>query len=280
MIALADAYALRDVIRRGHSAAPPAAAGRGARAVRAQIWGSSFIRACSISRCSSSRRSSRVLQYLEQFGLFDMEAWFTPESARRRPAISSLRVTLVLIPLLLILGLVSGVVRTVARDFGFRLTRTQAGLRRRRGLFTLSEVVIPVRRTQVALIESGPIARRLGWYSLSFQTLGADQKEGGVQVAAPFARMEEIAADPRRGGLSDAAAARGVRPRPAPRPCPLGRPLAALWRGGRRVGPAGRAARRHCRRPAAGVRPVRRAALAQARLCARRARPVRHRAAS
>ena len=82
--------------------------------------------------------------------------------------------------------------RTVARDFGFRLTRAESGLRRKRGLFTLSEVVIPIRRTQVALIESGPVARRFGWYRLSFQTLGADQKEGGVQVAAPFARMDEI----------------------------------------------------------------------------------------
>ena len=79
-----------------------------------------------------------------------------------------------------------------SRDFGFRLTRTEAGLRRRRGLFTLSEVVIPLRRTQAALIDSGLIGRAFGWYRLSFQTLGADRKEGGVQVAAPFARMDEI----------------------------------------------------------------------------------------
>jgi putative membrane protein len=42
------------------------------------------------------------------------------------------------------------------------------------------------------VIDSGPVARRLGWYRLSFQTLGADRKEGGVQVAAAFARMDEL----------------------------------------------------------------------------------------
>ena len=109
-----------------------------------------------------------------------------------------MRTTLILVPLLILLGVISGLVRTIGRDFGFRLTRSgdaaNPGLRRRRGLFTLSEVVIPVRRTQVALIESGLITRRLGWFKLSFQTLGADTKEGGVQVAAPFARMEELEA--------------------------------------------------------------------------------------
>jgi putative membrane protein len=94
--------------------------------------------------------------------------------------------------LVILLGVIAGIVRTVTRDFGFKLTRSEAGLRRRRGLFTLSEVVIPIRRTQVAFIESGPVARMLGWHRLSFQTLGADKKEGGVQVAAPFARMEEV----------------------------------------------------------------------------------------
>jgi len=94
--------------------------------------------------------------------------------------------------LLVLLGVVSGVVRTLARDFGFRLTVSEAGLRRRRGLFTLSEVLIPARRTEAARIDTGLISGRLGWQSLAFQTLGADAKEGGVQVAAPFARPEEV----------------------------------------------------------------------------------------
>ena len=69
---------------------------------------------------------------------------------------------------------------------------------------------------QVALIESGP---RLGcWvHRLSFQTLGADRKEGGVEVAAPFARMEELlpilaeAGFPRRRRARTLSACRGGR---------------------------------------------------------------------
>ena len=191
MIALADAYALRDIIRRGHSESPPVAAVEEPRLFELGFGQLLYSGLFNFSLLFLAAIFA-VLQYLEQFGLFDIEAWLTPENATAAAGYLGLRLTLVLIPLLLVLGLVSGVVRTVARDFGFRLTRTQAGLRRRRGLFTLSEVVIPVRRTQVAVIESGPIARQLGWYSLSFQTLGAEQKEGGVQVAAPFARMEQI----------------------------------------------------------------------------------------
>ena len=39
-----------------------------------------------------------------------------------------------------------GVVRTVLRDFGFRLDRTGNGLRRRRGLLTKTDVSLPARR--------------------------------------------------------------------------------------------------------------------------------------
>ena len=133
-----------------------------------------------------------ILQNLDEFGLFRMEDWLSPKKADAAAGYFDMRFVLMLVALLLLLGMLSGVARTVARDFGFRLTRSDRGLRRRRGLFTLSEVVIPIRRAQVAVIESGPVTRWLGWYSLSFQTLGADQKERGVQVAAPFARMEEI----------------------------------------------------------------------------------------
>ena len=219
MIALADAYALRDFIRRGHSDAPATPT-----AEEPVLFALSFGQLLFSGLFNFSLLFLAfifaVLQYLEQFGLFDMEAWLTPENATAAAGYLSIRITLTLVPLLLILGLVSGVVRTVMRDFGFRLTRTPAGLRRRRGLFTLSEVVIPVRRTQVALIESGPIARQLGWYSLSFQTLGADQKEGGVQVVAPFARMDQLLPILAEGGY----------PPPPPRPSFVRVPRRALVR--------------------------------------------------
>jgi putative membrane protein len=133
-----------------------------------------------------------VIQNLDQYHFVNISDWFTPKRTEEAAGYFNLRFTLILVPLVIALGLLSGVVRTVRRDFGFRLTRSPAGLRRRRGLTTLSEAVIPLRRTQVALIESGVVGRQLGWHQLSFETLGADRKEGGVQVAAPFARMDEI----------------------------------------------------------------------------------------
>jgi putative membrane protein len=195
MIAVAEAEALRDRIRRWHagagdapaevaSAAPLLFAMDVPRVLFAGLFNFSLVFLAAIFA---------VIQYLDEFNLVEMEQWFSEERAEQASTLVSIRAALGLLVILVALGVVAGVARTLARDFGFRLTRTEKGMRRRRGLFTLTEVVIPIRRIQVALIESGPVTRRLGWHSLSFQTLGADQKEGGVQVAAPFARLEEIA---------------------------------------------------------------------------------------
>jgi putative membrane protein len=190
MIGLADAYALRDRIRRGSGPAP-AEAEEEPLLFRMEIGRLLYSGLFNFSMLFLAAIFA-VLQYLDQFGLVDFNEWVTPEGAGAAAGYFDIRVALLLIALLLALGIVAGVARTVARDFGFRLTRAEAGLRRRRGLFTLSEAVIPIRRTQVALIESGLVARLLGWHRLSFQTLGADRKEGGVEVVAPFARMEEL----------------------------------------------------------------------------------------
>lgn len=195
MIGLADAEALRDHIRRGRSGAPRAEAA--APADEPVLFAMPFGRLLYSGLFNFSllflAAMFAVLQNLDEIGLVNVEDWLTEDRAEAARGYFSLRLALVLFPILLLLGMASGVLRTVARDFRFRLTRSEAGLRRRRGLITLTEVVIPLRRTQVAVIESGPVARRLGWFSLSFQTLGADRKEGGVQVAAPFARTAELA---------------------------------------------------------------------------------------
>jgi putative membrane protein len=101
-------------------------------------------------------------------------------------------ITLIFLVVLVLLGLLTGLVRTLLRDYAFRLSRAATGFRRRRGLFTLSEVVIPFRRVQVAIIRTGLIPRLLGWYRLEFQTLSGEARQGGSQQAAPLARMEEI----------------------------------------------------------------------------------------
>lgn len=93
---------------------------------------------------------------------------------------------------LIFIGLATGVVRTLLRDHGFRLDRTPKGFRRRRGLFTLTDVVMPAHRVQAAVIETGPFRKRGGWHSLKFVSLAQDSKEESNYVAAPFAKLEEI----------------------------------------------------------------------------------------
>ena len=91
-----------------------------------------------------------------------------------------------------ILGVLAGVLRTLSRDHGYRLTAEGERFRRERGLFTRSEVVIAKRRVQLAHVATGPVRRFFGWAGLSFQTLGAGSDGSGLQVAAPFATREEM----------------------------------------------------------------------------------------
>jgi putative membrane protein len=100
---------------------------------------------------------------------------------------------LTVLALALVLGVVAGVVRTVTKEFGFRLDAREGRFRRVRGLLTRSEVVIVKARVQLALIRRAPISGRLGWRSLEFQTLGGSDDSSGRQEMAPFARDDEIA---------------------------------------------------------------------------------------
>lgn len=93
--------------------------------------------------------------------------------------------------LLGLVGLATGIGRTVARDYGFCLEETAKGFRRRRGLFTRSDVVMPVHRVQALKITTGIIRRRFGWWGLEFISLAQDSGSASHSVA-PFARMDEI----------------------------------------------------------------------------------------
>jgi len=93
----------------------------------------------------------------------------------------------------LAIGAVSGVLRTLLIEHGFRLEREGDRLRRVRGLTTRTEIVLGLRRIQLALIEHGMVSGRLGWAGLRLQTLGGSDDVGGRQSVAPFAREEEIA---------------------------------------------------------------------------------------
>ena len=94
--------------------------------------------------------------------------------------------------LFLLLGLVSGMAQTLARDYRFRLDKTASGFRRRRGLLTVSEVVLSAGRVQVAIIKTGPLRRLPRWFRLELQTLGSEAGSASHQVVAPLARLSEI----------------------------------------------------------------------------------------
>ena len=92
---------------------------------------------------------------------------------------------------LVLIGVATGIVRTTLRDYGFRLDRTATGLRRRRGLVTLTDVTLPVRRAQAAIVGTGPVRDRFGWRELKLQTLARDEGGSGDHVLAPLADDKE-----------------------------------------------------------------------------------------
>ncbi|MCJ8191502.1 PH domain-containing protein [Sphingomicrobium aestuariivivum] len=93
---------------------------------------------------------------------------------------------------LFLTGMVTGLIRVFPRDWGFRLERTETGFRRRRGLFTLTDVVLPLKRVQAAIIRTGPLRSRLGYSGLSIQSLARDSGAGGDHAIAPFATGPEV----------------------------------------------------------------------------------------
>lgn len=94
---------------------------------------------------------------------------------------------------LIFTGIVTGAIRTFLREYGFRLSRTANGLRRRRGLLTKSDVSLPARRIQAGLIRTGPLRERLGYRELKVQSLAQDIGGGGDHVLVPLGQWDEIA---------------------------------------------------------------------------------------
>ncbi len=141
-----------------------------------------------------------VLQYADNFLGFDFwdvdfwEGWLAQQGtwiARLGPYAQAFSVIAGLIGVFVI-GVATGLFRTIAREWGFVLERTARGLRRRRGLFTRTDVVMPLHRVQALVIGTGMVRYRLGWHSLSLVSLASDN-ESASHVAAPFARLDEIA---------------------------------------------------------------------------------------
>ena len=102
---------------------------------------------------------------------------------------------------LLVVGVATGLIRTTLRDWGFVLERTAKGFRRRRGLLTRTDVVMPAHRVQALKFRTGLIRRRFGWHGLKFVSLAQDAGAASHDVA-PFARWDELAPIARAAGFA------------------------------------------------------------------------------
>ena len=212
-VSLAEAARLRDIVRQRKSDVPQVAAQRsdsditadapeqhsdaapifamdGTRIFIAGIFNFSLVIFAVLAAAAQN------LDFLIPDAMFDPSYWIDRIDASGRIQTLSLwsRIGgfLVAIFSLVVVGLASGIIRSFLREYGFRLDRTQNGFRRRRGLTTLTDVVMPLHRIQAASILTGPVRRRFGWYHLKFQSLASDGKHESDHSVAPLARLDEI----------------------------------------------------------------------------------------
>ena len=92
----------------------------------------------------------------------------------------------------IVLGWVSGVAVHLARYYDFELWLDGDKLRKRHGLFTVTEGTIPLDKVQSLILRTNPFMRIFGWYELKVQTIGLDVDEQGHRVIAPFAGTDRI----------------------------------------------------------------------------------------
>lgn len=93
---------------------------------------------------------------------------------------------------LLFIGFASGIATMLFANWNFRLTREPRALRRTRGLTTRTDVAVPVKRVQAAIVVTGWLRQRFGWHELRLQSLASDgEKEKDHQII-PFGTLAEI----------------------------------------------------------------------------------------
>jgi putative membrane protein len=93
---------------------------------------------------------------------------------------------------LLLIGFVSGIATMMFANWDFRLTREPRALRRTRGLTTRTDVAVPVRRVQAAILVTGWFRRRFGWHELRLQSLASDGGKEKDHQVVPFAKLSAI----------------------------------------------------------------------------------------
>ncbi len=135
--------------------------------------------------------------FLLPFNIWDIRGWITllagPGHRLQELSVAGQAIgVVVVLAVLALLGLATGLGRTMLRDYGFLLEETPKGLRRRRGLLTRTDAVMPVHRVQALKVTTRIVRRRFGWHALEVVSLASDAKSGS-QVVVPFAQMSEIA---------------------------------------------------------------------------------------
>ncbi|WP_428631407.1 PH domain-containing protein [Sphingopyxis sp.] len=93
---------------------------------------------------------------------------------------------------LLLIGFASGIATMFFANWDFRLTREPRALRRTRGLTTRTDVAVPVRRVQAAIIVTGWFRKRFGWHELRLQSLASDGGKEKDHQVVPFAKLDAI----------------------------------------------------------------------------------------
>jgi len=124
---------------------------------------------------------------VQRFIRADRLDWLT-EAMFSHPALAILASVLVAV----VLGWVSGIAVHLARYYSFQLWLDGDKLRKRHGLFTVTEGTIPLDKVQALILRTNPLMRAFGWYELKVQTIGINVDEQGHRVIAPFAGSECI----------------------------------------------------------------------------------------
>ena len=93
---------------------------------------------------------------------------------------------------LLLIGFASGVATMFFANWDFRLTREPHTLRRTRGLTTRTDVAVPVKRVQAAILVTGWFRQRFGWHELRLQSLASDGGKERDHQVVPFAKLAAI----------------------------------------------------------------------------------------
>ncbi len=139
---------------------------------------------------------TQQFEFLLPFDLWDFDAWGerfggTGEQLAGLGQSAQIFGGLVALLSLVAVGLATGIIRTALREWDFFLERTARGFRRRRGLLTKTDVVMPIHRVQGIKIGTRFIRYRFGWHGLKFISLAQDAGAANHDVA-PFAKLSEI----------------------------------------------------------------------------------------